>query len=816
MSRFALFLCLTLFLASEGRSRRGNSALSDAPAGWGSLSLARYRDQGLHLYRRSQFLPAAQSFEAGYREALNAGLRHAASRFILNRANCRFNLSQYQGAVEDYLEAVELAGSEGLLEKMAAFVNLSSLYLELGDAVSARDSAQRGLEHARTAQAAAYRPHLLAQLARTRRHEDPAAAIGLLREALAESSRSGDAALAASLLDSLGEVYLHKLRDLSAAEAAYTEAFRLRKTLRLPDIEYSYLNLAAVRMDQGALHDAIRLSDAGLALSGSSRSLKPLWGILHQRGVVCLKLGRLREAHRDFERALGYVRRWRADMPAADAIRLSADVNLHFVYQSAIDTGNLLAVGSNDEALARRTFSVAEEHRAASLRARWKLPADWQSKLPPEYWEVLSLVRESETAALRDSSKAALDRLRALRLRLSEIEVRAGRPGGAEAEGGGDVSGRLQRSLRPSEALFAFETGEAASWLWAISAGRFRLIRLPGREVLAGEVGAFRHSVERGSADAESNGRRLFRSLFGQLDDHFLKKPDWILVLDDVLFEAPLAALVESGAGGRPRYLVESHSIRILPAALALLEPKREKEPGGLFVGLADPIYNRADPRWDNGSKEDGILPLFGLVRRSAPEAADALELPRLAASAAEVRSCAAYWRRNLLLEGRDATRGRLERAVAAGPDVLHLATHILRRAGRRDDAFIALSLEPGGRMDMLTPSSIAPLAFQGVVILNGCGSGQGRVLAGAGLLGLTRAWLSGGAKAVIATHWAMIDERGELWPVFYRALRAHRRRLSGPGCAAALQLAQKELIAKGGPRSNPSYWARYFAVGKE
>jgi CHAT domain-containing protein len=203
-------------------------------------------------------------------------------------------------------------------------------------------------------------------------------------------------------------------------------------------------------------------------------------------------------------------------------------------------------------------------------------------------------------------------------------------------------------------------------------------------------------------------------------------------------------------------------------------------------------------------------------VRRPVPDPKETIELPRLAASAEEVRACAASWSRTLLLTGQAASRERLEQAIALGPEVLHLATHILRGAARRDEAFVALSLGPAGRMDMLTPSAIAPLSFRGLVILNGCGSGQGEVLEGAGLLGLTRAWLAGGAKAVVATHWPMTDESGELWPVFYRELQVHRSGQAGPACGAALQRAQRELLAAGGVRSNPSYWARYFAVGKE
>ena len=182
MSRFALILCILLLLASEGRSRRRGPA-PDVPAGWNSAALAIHRERGHASYQRSRFSQAAEHYRSGFQEALASGHRHAASRFLLNRANCLFRLNQYQAAVEDYLKAVELAGHEGRVERMAAWLNLSSLYLELGDVAAAEDSAKRGLALAAAANAPRYRPHMLAQLGRIRADKEPAAAVRLLEDA---------------------------------------------------------------------------------------------------------------------------------------------------------------------------------------------------------------------------------------------------------------------------------------------------------------------------------------------------------------------------------------------------------------------------------------------------------------------------------------------------------------------------------------------------------------------------------------------------------------------------------------------------------
>ena len=103
-----------------------------------------------------------------------------------------------------------------------------------------------------------------------------------------------------------------------------------------------------------------------------------------------------------------------------------------------------------------------------------------------------------------------------------------------------------------------------------------------------------------------------------------------------------------------------------------------------------------------------------------------------------------------------------------------------------------------------------------GLVVLSGCSS-AGEALPAEGLMGLTRAWLAGGARAVIATQWPTPDDSGELFRSFYGALRA----LPGSGsyavrAALALQQAQREMLRSGSWRSDPRYWAAYFVLGKD
>jgi CHAT domain-containing protein len=93
------------------------------------------------------------------------------------------------------------------------------------------------------------------------------------------------------------------------------------------------------------------------------------------------------------------------------------------------------------------------------------------------------------------------------------------------------------------------------------------------------------------------------------------------------------------------------------------------------------------------------------------------------------------------------------------------------------------------------------------VVAMTGCASGGGDIRAGAGLLGLTRAWQLAGARAVVATAWPVEDTAGELFGAFYRHLR------SAPA-PEALRRSQLEMLRSGTWRSAPGYWAAYQVTG--
>jgi CHAT domain-containing protein len=115
--------------------------------------------------------------------------------------------------------------------------------------------------------------------------------------------------------------------------------------------------------------------------------------------------------------------------------------------------------------------------------------------------------------------------------------------------------------------------------------------------------------------------------------------------------------------------------------------------------------------------------------------------------------------------------------------------------------------------MGMLSPREIVARAPGAkLVVMNGCHSAQGEALPGAGLMGLTRAWIGAGAMAVIATQWDIPDDDAQsLIADFYRALKAAPER----GAAAALREAQLAALQSPDSRRLPSKWAGYFLLSR-
>jgi CHAT domain-containing protein len=137
---------------------------------------------------------------------------------------------------------------------------------------------------------------------------------------------------------------------------------------------------------------------------------------------------------------------------------------------------------------------------------------------------------------------------------------------------------------------------------------------------------------------------------------------------------------------------------------------------------------------------------------------------------------------------------------------VLHFATHALMDDRNMSRSMLVLSRAPGND-GFVGPEELSALNLRdALVVLSGCSTIGGVVLGGEGLRGLTAPLLEAGARAVVATHWA-IGDRSVL--PFIDRFYAHMA--FGRNAATALQRAKLDAIGEGIPAS---VWAAFSIVG--
>jgi CHAT domain-containing protein len=803
--------CCLLSLPQSGEAWKARQTAGVKPA-----SAAVHKSSG-HKGLQDQLVVGAQLFRAARYEEARAvfeGTRLAAAaardsyiqvRATANIGSCWFALHQYRLALKLFLDAQALAERNGDGSAVAALdANVASLYSEMGERDAAILWLEKSLTRWRNQERAEHVAQLKFELAalRARQNRFPEAK-ELFAKGIEAAARNGDWALVAVGYNKLGE---ELLRDgqWQEAEGPLLHAFYIRKLHRLP-LEGSYTNLGKLRLAQGDLGSALALLDRGVEAVARSTGGMPVWDAYLARGEARLAQNNYREALADLRTAVHFARAWRWSLPADDASSVGAEGILDRVYSGVIEAGNRLYLETHDPALIRETFEASEENRAVSLRV---LIQDRQetTEFPTAYWQALGQLQRAETVALRGGEQAAVDAARAEWIRQEARVAPDLVPLPAES------LDKLRHALDSDTALFSVRLGMRDSWLWAAGQEGIELHRLPPRDEIQSLAAAASRAIRENQTNAQAPAE-LYQVLFRSLAPRFQHKSRWLLALDSALADVPFAALrVERGL--HAPYLAERHVTEMIPGAAYWLQTGAQRslsaQPGP-FLGVGDPIYNRADPRLPSPSQvEGGPTTRWALFAAARPRETS-WALPRLVGSGAEIERCGRMWGGEaLLLRGREATGENVRKMLDRNPAVIHFAVHFLETAPPHPHGLIALGLGADQQPELITPVEVSHWRVQaGLVVLSGCGSGVGEALPGAGLMGLTRAWLTAGARAVLASRWATTDEDGALFAAFYREFRAN-----GWDAAAALSRAQVRMIREGGWRARPSYWGTWFVVG--
>ena len=734
-----------------------------------------------------------------YSEAANLAVRNAglaarekqwslSARSWALAGSCSLVQMHAKQALERYRKAL-LLGEQCADEELVitTYNNIAGVYLQLGDLNSAAYFSEMGLRRPAAPARSTFRAKLRLQLAQALSRQGRFTEAEPLYRQTLETLES---------IDDFGSAFLgwyHFGSDasdagrLEVAESALTRALYLARMHKLGDAGSILRKLGRLRSQQGDSRSAANLFDAAVAASPGNA---PVWLVYADRGEFRLAQHDYSGAFQDFTLAHNLTQVFRANVVTNEQGRVSQENGLSRIADGFIEAGNHIA--SSPAGLAK-TFDAAEEDRSTSLTALTPVPDDWRNRLPPHYWEMLARYRSLELASSSNPT-APRTQADALRIDINQIEASAG----SEApEARVSPLKHVRETLNSGDVFLSFHLGKRESWLWVVDPAvpNVLVISLPPSDELTTAIADFRDAV-RASINFREKGIALYRTLFGKLPKSALRARRWLVELDGPLFELPMAALVlPDSPVNRPKYLCEKIALQITPNALLL--KKGHSIAGGAFVGIGDPVYNAADPRYRGN-------------RKNPP-----LALPRLPASQQELNACARVWgaTKSTLLTGAATTSNGVTEALRSQPSIIHFATHIISNPGEYSSGLIALGLNRDGEMDVLGPMEIvARRAEADLVVLNGCQSARAQSVPGSGLMGLTRAWIGAGAGAVLATRWDVPDSQGQsLVLAFYQALRDH----PDENIAFALQRARQVLLTNEDLRKKPSTWAAYFLLSR-
>ena len=811
---FGAIIGSTLMALSLGGSHRNPANTPDTTDQASLIVSKRLYTQGAAALSAGRYQDAREAFHAAATTAQAAGFVRKAAMDWGDAGYASLLAMQYRPALEDLTRAKQIAqASHELVPLIYTLNNLTSLYLQMGAPQAALRIAEDALAgpagHAHAGMRAELLYHKALALAKLDRFTD---AEPVFRQALPQLVLAGDFETAARGWTGFG-AYYREARRYREAETAFNESLRLVKRYNLRAAANALTNLAILRGKQGDLTAAEALFQAAL---DTHESVTPLWMIHYDRGTFRLEHDNLSAALDDFRRSQELANQMRADIVPADQDRVAIENRVSKISEGLVDAGNRLALATDNQAVLAETFDAAEKNRLWSLRSLVPDANDWRSRLPARYWDLLLRFQSAQRTLLAQAQTGGDAQLNPVRKQVEDLDLQLQQAEAAAGGGGSAHEGEPSRHVRAlmdrDTVLFSFSLTNTSAWLWAVDGEHIAVYSLPPADRIKREVEEFTGAIRSGG-DAAAPGEQLFNTLFGAVPDRTLAHRKWLLEPDGPLYELPFAALPfripgatkrpgdsESRSGG---YLIEHAALQSIPGAL-LLE-NGHIEPNGSFIGIGDPIFNAADSRY---RRNPGLA--AGRVQN--------LVLPRLPNTAAELNACLKAWysgspASSALLTGEAASVNRVESALSASLAVVHFATHVVTAPGDYGSGLIALTLDTSGAIGLLGPKDIAAHRVSGaLVVMNGCHSSQGQALAGSGLMGLTRAWIGAGARAVVSTGWDVPDDSTQsLMVTFYRALRQS----SGGNPAMALREAQLAAIHSNGPAGQPSRWAGYLLLSR-
>lgn len=760
-----------------------------------------------------------------------------------------------QKGLDALLKSQELLAKTEDLESEASLLdNLGTAYRALGDYAQAENYFRQAEALSRKASLDGSRKVILNNLATLELSE------GLRADASEDNKSKGLAnatawyaealALTHRMSDKFGEMHVLAAQAVIASEQGDQQrALVLLQRARTLASETGYFEF------QGLLEHTIgtvyeKLNDWPAALNHFNLAL-PVWrkvgridGEAGTRFVMAkaeCKAGRLDYALRDVQEAIRLSATVRSRV-TIDEERASIFATAGSYYQFEIDLLMHLEKLHLGQAYATRAFEASESGRARSLLDLLaESHADLRQGVDPKLLADEKSIERSLAAkeALRrklaqSPDAAGEEQLTTEIAELSsrydavEAEIRQKSPAYAAVTHPQPLSAsEIQHTLLDQDTvLLEYSLGQERSYVWALSSDSLHAYELPSRDKI--EEQAHRLSTSIRDKDSIDDPAAGLSAILLRPVEKELKRRIIVVADGELQTSVPFAVLPEPDAAGDPEPLLSKHEVLNEPSASALVMLRHKigdkRSPPKLLALIADPVFSSTDDRLQRPPGATALSRSTAADRSNdalaaAIRSADLDQsgfLQRLKATGTEARTILQLGNptQDLALIGFDANKEAVFGAPLSDYRVVHFATHGLLNTEHPALSGLALSQydRQGRAIDgFLTLNDVYNMRVPvNLVVLSACESGQGRLVQGEGIVGLTRGFLYAGARSVIVSLWNVNDQStAELMRRFYQSYFADK--MLRP--AAALRTAQLSMM-RGQQWSHPYYWAAFSVQG--
>ncbi|MCU1349879.1 MAG: Tetratricopeptide 1 repeat-containing protein, partial [Acidobacteria bacterium] len=418
------------------------------------------------------------------------------------------------------------------------------------------------------------------------------------------------------------------------------------------------------------------------------------------------------------------------------------------------------------ESLARSQADVVKGVRPELLTRERNIRRQLQGKEAYRVQLLRGDLSRPEVAATESSIAQLLAEYRSVK-----GEIRAASPDYAALEfpeplSLADVQAHL---LDPTTTLLEYHLGAERSYVWVVSDRDVAVHTLPAearieklarsyhdllRQNPAALAPAAAQSLRQRTRSAgEALARTIIRPVLASARGKRL-----LIVADGALHYIPFAALPDE----QHVPLIASHEIAYLQSATLLQTLRRmplRRGPLTSVAVFADPVFQRSDSRFAKGiaaapaaeSRSDARYARFGEFRRL-----------RFSRTEAEAILGSADRRKSLEALDFQATKQAFVGADLRRYGIVHIATHGMANAEEPDLSGLVFSRydRRGNKIDgYLRLRDVYNLDLQAeLVVLSACQTALGKAVYGEGLISLTRGFMYGGAKRVMATVWSVDD----------------------------------------------------------